>query len=330
MEEYERQEFSFQHNNKTDVSKPKGKQRKVMFSDPKCEPCNKYFFDKHQMTGHTIKHHKQIVPTSNNGITTFTPKINKVKAKKKKKFFCDTCDAVLSKTINIQHNKTHFARSECCKHCNLTFMSSLAIKKHMLETHTKIALSCEICLKEFPRMKDNRSHFKRVHCLESFSCSGCYRIFKLKWNFEMHKKKCESIKDPKPFGKLTGNGRKKRLQEILRVISSKYIFKKFNKRRDICFYNSLQEISLEERKGFQEKIAANFHTIGEATDKEILTVNDVINMFRDRLIYVNGTSLDLECEYCGEQANSKDEIQLHEKKFHPTQIYARQENKTKR
>ena len=307
--------------------KPKGNQNKVTVSDHKCEPCDKYFFDKHQMTGHNRRQHQQIFQTGNNVITTYTPEINKAKTKKKKKFYCDICDAVLSRAINITHMKTHFDRSECCKHCNLSFMSSLATKKHMLKSHTKIAVSCEVCLKEFPRMKDNKSHFKRVHCLETFKCSKCYRIFKLKWNFEMHKKMCESIKDPKPFGQLTGNGRRKRLKEILRVISCKYIFKKFDKRRDFSFYNSLQEISMEEKKGFQDNIAANFHIIGEATEKEVLTVNHVIDLFRERWIDVNASSLDLECEYCGEQAKSKNEIQLHENKCHPTQISARQESK---
>lgn len=309
---------------KEDIKEEENKPDISLLKQYMCHTCDNAYLTKRKLRDHNRYKHGEL-SSCNHCIKTFSSK-KKLECHvqtvhdKVIRFKCSQCEkGFISSFALKRHNMTHVGTNETCQHCHVTFLSSRGLGKHISQSHKDKVFFCKDCNKVFKNRKAKTSHYKRVHC-ESVMCPECNKTFKLNHNFEIHKLICGNRKAPKPWIELTKIGKRKRMNKIIHVISGKATYARLNKKKITSLCCSLEAMSHNERRIFEKKMSENIHIIEEVTGKKLLTVEDIIHLFGEGLINVDVTSSEVECNYCGEEAQHETDLQKHKERLHPSQV----------
>ena len=156
----------------------------------KCDDCGESFVKFEELKVHIVTHSL----TKTNTVTSGD-----------KQYKCDNCDGSFIKFKELkEHISTHSLANTKqgdlkfkCKNCDKRFNTSEDIKEHhclhslakTLKTHP-----CDICFKEFPKLKSLKTHRRLLHKSDkNYKCDQCIRTFSRRQYLERHKSFTHSI-----------------------------------------------------------------------------------------------------------------------------------------
>ena len=274
------------------------KKRKRKTKVHECEICGKVFIRSNSFLKH-MKIHKEKLLTSVD---------------------CTVCGQTFSSQKTLE---SHFKINHMyCTVCGQSFSSQKDLGQHFKINHPDMLTPCNICEKKFLSKRELSQHKRRVHPEVRVICSRCGQSLKTNYALEHHKRTSCGNKKSKPWEVLGERAKRARSKVMIDVISG--VINKnpaYYKERNYlhCLHDSLLAMSKNERKYLQDKISNNFHLIGDATGKKILTIEDLTEFFNKELLKNKTITFNAECTYCGEEVKDSSDLENHVKLYHAAQ-----------